>query len=638
MKRILTFCIVLILLVGLVPTAAQTPEEFSISKEALLSALYEADIATMREAIDLKLISCEELTAYYLDRIQSYNKPFNCFITMCDDAIDVARQRDQTLAEGNASGLLFGIPIVIKDNINLAGYHTTNGQKKNDSQIASSNATIVDYLLAEGAVIIAKANMSTDAQSALDSISKAVGETKNAYSIYMSAAGSSGGSAVATSLNFAAAGIGTDTNSSLRLPAAFAGCVSLRATHGLISNNGIIKLNSSRDIAGAITRTVYDQAIMLDVLTAGAYNYTKNLNANALQGVRIGVLKELSTPVNRNNRREDDWDPEIVAAFAAVVENLKQSGAEVVEVSMSNIFTLSDATLANNNASTKEALYKAFTNMLTKYDVSAVIFPSYITSPLRSGTDADGKYWNVWDQPFAANCTTLSPSASLPEITVPMGVHSLGCGMAFEIAAAKGEEQLLLDLAYTYTLQHDSRVIPQNAPDAYAEYHAGSLQDIITAYKQSTLPPETSIPETSVPETSMPETSMPETSVPGTSVPESSIPETSVPETSVPSTTVPEATVPIPTEPEPTEPAPTEPTSTAPAPTEPEPVVPSTTVPSTSQPVSTIPSTSATESTTPPPTEPTLSWLLPATAAVLIMLFLVIRLIKVVTYKPKHRR
>ena len=485
MRKILAVLALLILCIGIIPASAHNTDDFPMSKEAILSALYEADISSMREAIDLGLITCEELTAYYLDRISTYNKFNNCFITICSDALEIARQRDQALAQGAAKGTLFGIPIVIKDNIDLAGYHTTNGHKKADEQIAQSNAKIVDYLLAEGAVIIAKANMSTDAQSANDTISKAVGETKNAYSKYISAAGSSGGSAVATSLNYTAASLGTDTNSSLRLPAAYAGCVSLRATHGLISRDGVTKLNGTRDIPGAITRTVYDQAIMMDALTNGQYKYTENLNNNALQGIRIGVMKELSYPVaGHASRTPENIDPEITALFNAALEELKQCGAEIVEVSMPNIFTLYLATLDSNAAAPKEALYNAFADVVAKYKVSAVVFPTYVSTPLRSGTDADGKYWNVWKQTFINNCVALSPSASLPEITVPIGLHSLGCGVGMEIAALKNQEQLLLDIAYSYTSRYPHRVLPTNAPDTYSEANTGTLQQIIEAYKQ----------------------------------------------------------------------------------------------------------------------------------------------------------
>lgn len=493
MKRFVCFCLISILcIIGLIPTATGFANSFSVKKEAVLCALYEADIATLREAIDLGIVSCEELTNYYLERISAYNHKYNCFITICEDAVDVARQRDKELANGSAKGILFGIPVVIKDNIDLAGYHTTNGHKKTDEQIASDNAQIVDYLLAEGAVIIAKANMSTDAQSARDSISKAAGQTFNAYSTNLSPAGSSGGSAVSTSLNFTAAALGTDTNSSLRLPAAYAGCVSLRGTFGLVSTDGVTALNKTRDIPGAITRTVYDQAIMLDALTGGEYKYTENLSENALQGLRIGVLKELCYPVSNNSERtENDIDPEISAAFSAALEELKSAGVELVEVSMPNIFSLYKKTTNSNLASYKEALYAAFNGMLDAYNVSAVVFPTYLSTPLRTGTDSDGKYWNVWQQTFINNCSILSPSAGIPEITVPIGMHSLGCGIGIEIAAPKNHEQQLLDIAYSYTQSYDHREVPSGAPNTYVSFSEGTLSQIIEQYKNASQPQTT---------------------------------------------------------------------------------------------------------------------------------------------------
>ena len=228
MKRWFAALLCLLILVGVLPGAASAQEEtvkVPINKEAVLAGLYEADLTSLREAIVEGFITSEELTQYYIARIAQYNAPYNCFITMCEDAMDKAREKDALLKEGKAEGALFGVPVVIKDNLDLEGYHTTNGYKKKDSQIAKSNAKVVDALLKEGAVIIAKTNMSTGAMRAEYSRSQVAGDTKNAYSKYLSPGGSSGGSAVATSLNFAAASLGTDTNSSLRYPAVLNGCV-----------------------------------------------------------------------------------------------------------------------------------------------------------------------------------------------------------------------------------------------------------------------------------------------------------------------------------------------------------------------------------------------------------------------------
>lgn len=616
MKRFLALTAAILLCISLIPVSAQVSDTFSVEHNAILSALYEADIATLREAIDLKLISCEELTAFYLERIEAYNTSRNCFITMCGDALEVARQRDEALANGTASGILFGIPVVIKDNIDLAGYHTTNGHKKNDSQIADSNATVVDYLLSQGAVIIAKTNMSTDAQSARDSISIVAGQTKNAYSKYLSSAGSSGGSAVATSLNFAVASLGTDTNSSLRFPAAYAGCVSLRGTHGLISCEGVTKTNRVRDIPGAITRTVYDQAIMMDVLTNGQYHYTENLNSNALAGLRIGVLKELSYAVSSQpDRKEANIDPEISAAFATALEELEACGAELVEVSFPNIFSLSQATFVTNGAPHRAALYSAFTEKLEQYDVCAVVFPTYLSTPLRSGTDAEGTYWNVWDQTYINNCSILSPSASLPEISIPIGLHSLGCGIGMEIATYKNQEQLLLDIAYSYTSRFDHRVLPTHAPDTYADFNTGTLREIIDAYKAFLNPPQPTLPTEPTTQPTQP-----------TTVPTEPTTQTTQP-TTVPTepTTQPTQPTTVPTEPttQPTQPT-TVPTAPTTQPTQP----PAQSVTSTAG----SPATNPTATPTPAPPATTAPWLILCAIVAVTLCFALLLLLR-----KKHR-
>ena len=488
---VLLICILVCSVLTQTSFAAEEPEcveSAAISKETILAALYEADIAAIREAVSIGLISCEELTAYYLERIRAYNGPYNCFITVCENAMDVARERDQRIADGEADGILFGVPIVVKDNIDFAGFHTTNGHAKVDEQIAKKHADIVNYLLSQGAVIIAKANMSTNAQDARRSHSEVAGETKNAYSPYLASGGSSGGSAVATSLNFAAAGIGTDTNSSLRLPAALNGCISLRSGLKKISAAGITPLNSSRDVPGAITRTVYDQAILLDVMTNGKYQYTKNLNKSALEGLRIGILSEFTYAFTDDNLRTDaNIDPEVAAAFENAVKELGACGAEVITVSMPDLFALSEKTFGSGDTNTYKAqLYDSFLALLDENNISAVIFPTYLSTPLRSGRDANGTYWSAWSQTFINNCRNLSSCAKLPEISIPIGTHSLGAGIGMEIAAPRDCEQLLLDIAYAYTNAYDHRALPSGAPNAYESDFVGTLRELCELYRQST--------------------------------------------------------------------------------------------------------------------------------------------------------
>lgn len=498
MKKIALLLVLLVLLAIFTSVSAtQPPADDSVKdkySEAVLAGLMEADISTMSRAIELGLLTCEELTAYYLERIEAYNDTYNCFITICDDALEIARQRDAQLAAGEAAGSFFGIPMVIKDNMDYAGYHTTSGHKKSNSPIASSNADVVQYLIDEGAVIIGKTNMSTDAQDAKASISAAVGQTYNAYGTHLSSGGSSGGSASAVSLNFAAAGLGTDTNSSLRYPAALNGCVSLRPTWDSLSTKGIDSLNRTRDVPGAITRTVYDQALVLDVISGGQTRYAENLDANALQGMRIGVLDQ--TFCTNSFRSEADLDPEVIAAFNQAVADLERCGAEIVHMRISGLFTMSNETLNSNSSSLKNRLYEAFREALAENNVSAVVFPTYVSAPLKTGTDANGIYWDIYSQRYETNCKVLGPSCSVPEISVPIGSHSSGAGIGMEICALKNQEQLLLNIAYAYTLSYDHRAVPAGAANLYSDAYKGTLSQVLDQYEAALEAEQTTDPPT----------------------------------------------------------------------------------------------------------------------------------------------
>ena len=464
-----------------IPVITETPEE-RVGKE-IMASLFEADIATLRKALDTGLITSRALTAYYMERIAVYNSNFNCFVTICDNVWEEADKRDAQLAAGTAEGKLFGIPVVVKDNIEYAGYYTTNGYSFKKSKISESNAAIVQHLLDEGAVIIGKTNMSTQAQDARRSRSGAVGDTYNAYNPDMAPGGSSGGSAVATSLNFAAASLGTDTNSSLRYPAALNGCVSLRPTLGLIEKEGLIILNSRRDTAGAITRTVKDQAIMLSVIK-GDGNYEENLDANALEGVRIGVLKEfVGANSSANGRTENNIDKEVMMAFQAALSELQMCGAEIVEVSMPDIFKMSAKCAENLSGwqAAKEKFHTKYIEMFEKNNISAVVFPTYLNAPLYLKNVN-----NFYGQTYITNCNLLSSVIGVPEISIPIGVHSRGAGIGMEMASLQYTEQLLLNYAYAYTEKFNYRQIPSLTPDLYQDYAGRSLTEFISGLGIST--------------------------------------------------------------------------------------------------------------------------------------------------------
>ncbi|MBQ9945243.1 MAG: amidase [Clostridia bacterium] len=486
-KAISLIILILIALCNTIPiSSAYSPDE-RYEKNKLLASLYEADVADISEAVKKGYVSCEEVTRYYLRRIERYNKDYNCFITVCDDAIEKARERDEQLKNGDAAGRLFGVPVAVKDNMMYKGTYTTNGHSFSASKKAKSNASVVESLLKEGAVIIGKTNMSTDAQNARTSLSIVVGETKNAYNTDLSAGGSSGGTATAVSLNFCSAGLGTDTNSSLRYPAALAGCVTLRPTFSLIDTKGILPLNSTRDVPGAITRTVYSQAVMLDVLTDNEYGFADALNEEALSsGVKIGVLKELSYAVKNtysggasskfdiSYRTAKYIDDEVSEAFSVAVNALKKAGAEVTEVSFPKLFSLSYKTFESNAKANKTALYNAFKKFMEENSLDAVIFPTYLSAPMKSAAKC-----NINSAVFINNCRALSPSAGVPELTLPIGQHSSGAGIGLEIATLKNGEQLLLDIGSSLEKELSARAVPEGARDIYARYYEKSLDELL---------------------------------------------------------------------------------------------------------------------------------------------------------------
>lgn len=454
----LLLCVCLILSLPPISSAAECAND----KEAILSTLYESDISTARQALDQGLITCVELTQYFLERIEAYNDTFNCFITLCDNALEEAEERDLRMAEETEHGMLLGIPIVVKDNIDYEGYPTTNGLWTYGS-VAWKSATVVQTLIDAGAVVLGKSNMATEAQEAQFTASDAIGETFNAYGVHLSAGGSSGGSAAAVSLNFCYGGLGTDTNASLRYPAVLNGCISMRSTKGLLDREGIIILNGTRDVPGVVTRSVKDQALLLGEM-AGV-DYVSGLDANALSGKRIGVLQELCyCDTAYAYRSKSMIDNEIKTAFYEAVDNFRALGATVITVSIPNLFSLAESCEYNSSYAIEKYL-KVYEDLFASRDLDAVIFPTYLHTPDNSLAE---KGWdNLNYDTFYSNCSLLSSPLGVPEIAIPIDYHSKGSGIGLEIAALRGDDALVLDLAYSYTEAYNTRIPPTTAPDLY---------------------------------------------------------------------------------------------------------------------------------------------------------------------------
>ena len=250
--------------------------------------LQDASISELQLEMEKGNLTSEMLTKMYLDRIEAYDRreDLNSIIRINESALDDARKLDEERAAGKVRGKLHGIPIVVKDNYNVAGMPTAAGSVALADFYVSEDAGAVRKLKEAGAVIIAKANLSEFACSAVDSHSTLGGEAHNAYDVKRSAAGSSGGTATAVRSNFAAAGLGTDTGGSIRNPSNWSNLFGIRPSKGLTSIEGVIPLVASRDTTGPMAKTAEDLAIVLEAMAGNdeGDDYTIEADADSLLG------------------------------------------------------------------------------------------------------------------------------------------------------------------------------------------------------------------------------------------------------------------------------------------------------------------------------------------------------------------
>ncbi len=321
------------------------------------SDLIDASITELQEELTKGNVTSVDLVQMYLDRIEAYDKSLdlNSIISINENALETAKALDEERAAGKVRGVLHGIPIIVKDNYDVEGLATSAGAVALKDSIAPDDATVVEKLKDAGAIILAKANLSEFAMSGSNSRSTLGGTVHNAYDNTRTAAGSSGGTAVSITSNFAAAGLGTDTGSSIRRPSSFSNLYGLRPSTGLTSRDGVVPLNMDRDVTGPMCRTVEDLAILMDVIAgsdsadewtaeADSYipedGYTSYLNEDGLDGKRIGYLMDsfgyYYAAEDGENVAVDSpvaLDSKIEEITENAINTLVEGGAELVDMS-----------------------------------------------------------------------------------------------------------------------------------------------------------------------------------------------------------------------------------------------------------------------------------------------------------------
>ena len=303
-------------------------------------------------------VTSVELTKQCLNNIEQ-NKRLNALNSVCSEfALEQAQKVDKMRADGVKLGALAGVPITIKDNINIKGLKTTCSSKFLENFEAPYNATIIEKLLSENVVIVGKNNLDEFAMGS-STENSAFGPALNPHNTNYVSGGSSGGSACAVAANLCFASIGTDTGGSVRQPASLCGVVGLKPTYGLVSRYGIVAFASSLDQAGPLTKTVKDSALMLNAICGyDQREETRNKNqpkidylksfSGSVKGVKIGLVKEFFG---------EGLNSEVKASILKVAEFYKSKGAEIIEISMPNVgnalacyYVLSSAEAASNLA------------------------------------------------------------------------------------------------------------------------------------------------------------------------------------------------------------------------------------------------------------------------------------------------
>jgi len=296
-------------------------------------------IESLSQRIRAREISPVELTQDCLGGIDELNPQLNAFITvLADSAIDEAQRAEQEIFRGNYRGPLHGIPIGLKDILDTAGVRTTAASALFKDRIPTEDAEVVRRLRAAGAVILGKQNLHEFAYGGSSLISF-YGEVRNPWDTTRVAGGSSGGSAASASAGMGFAAVGTDTAGSVRLPAAYCGVVGLKPTYGRVSARGVVPLSWSFDHVGPITNSVFDAALMLNVLAGfdsgdpasvdvAVADYTRGLS-ETLPGLRIGVPRAFFFFNSHDDSHDENLDPEVAGAIEKAIQVFRELGAEI---------------------------------------------------------------------------------------------------------------------------------------------------------------------------------------------------------------------------------------------------------------------------------------------------------------------
>lgn len=521
MKRSRSMALVMATMAPAVQAAPQPPGRIEVA---------EASIPQLQAALASGALTSRQLVLAYLARIAAYDQigpSLNSIVTLNPAALAQADALDKERASKGPRGPLHGIPVLVKDNFDTLDMPTSGGALALATLQPSQDAYQVDKLRSAGAIILGKTAMH-ELAAGTTTISSLTGQSRNPYDLLRSPGGSSGGTGAAIAASFAAAGMGSDTCGSIRIPAAYQNLFGLRTTRGLASRTGVIPLSDTQDVAGPLARSVADLAIMLDAtvgsdkrdaITAGAdahvpKSYADALQPGSLKGARIGVLRSLFTIV------PDDGDGKLV--YDQAITAMRNAGAEVIEVAipgLDEMLTESGSMyefvedlrrylaahpwapvasleeivkaglhhdqldkrlrdpLAGPDRSSpgyqvllaKRTVARAATDaLLTKERLDALLYPTALGRPPVIGAE------NIY-----SNCR-LSVVTGLPALAIPAGFTPRGLPVGLELLGAAFAEPRLLALGHGWEQLAKPRQPPFSTPPLVAGKAPGPQQTVVS--------------------------------------------------------------------------------------------------------------------------------------------------------------
>lgn len=528
MQSVKTAAVLLSVVCGVMPAA-----------QAATFDLETAGIPEIHAAVDAGALSYEKLMRMYLARIAAYDDKgpaLNSVITLNGNAIETARALDAEFKKSGRRSPLHGIPILAKDNYDTADMPTTGGTFVLDKSIPYQDAPSIKQLRDAGAIIIAKVNMDEFAHGGVGYSSRG-GQTRNPHDLKRIPSGSSGGTGAGLAAWFSPLGLGSDTGGSIRGPSSANGVVGIKPTNGLISRTGIMPCVLSFDTGGPMARTVYDAAVALGFMTgvdtkdpltstsAGLYykDYTQFLKKGALQGVRLGVIRDYAGTDVEVDRVFNAALEELKAQGAVLVDNLHfpdmalqnrtavmepiraevadnylnylgtlrpgfpKTIAQIAEQGMTltkpqgeflphpSVFTRFKALserppiTALSYTSAKRygmpAVQGAVLGLLEEKQVDALVYP---TRPARPEL-IDPETPNIVERPRSPSLTSIANVTQFPDVIVPAGVTSDKLPVTISFFGPAYSEPRLLSYAYSYEQATHHRVSPSTTPSLSGE-------------------------------------------------------------------------------------------------------------------------------------------------------------------------